>query len=215
MRASIFSALVALGTALTLGAHAGPQPANTSWVILASGEKGPINAHTTRESLIRAYGMANVQDQDVDLGEGETAPGTVLFPKDEHRSIEIVWKDSDKKTEPQFLTIRGCVSDWMTVHNISLGTSLRELEKLNGRPFHLAGFDWDYSGTVTSWDGGTLATELNSGNGRVILRFSCSGEKTTPDEQLQVAGDGNFSSRHPVMQKMNPIVGEIVWEFPK
>ena len=141
-------------------------------------------------------------------GEGETVPGTVLFPKERRRSIEIVWKDPDGKTRPEFVTIRGCVSDWKAAHNISLGMSLKRLEKLNGRPFHLVGFDWDYSGTITSWDEGLLAPELNGGQGRVILRLSCSGDKTTPQEYSKVIGDRDFSSRHPVMQKMNPTVGE-------
>jgi hypothetical protein len=176
---------------------------------------GSVNAHTTREDLARAYGRANVEDKEVDLGEGETAPGTGLFPKNPRRSIEIIWKDPDQKTRPEFLTIRGCTSEWKALHNISLGISLKELEKLNGRPFQLTGFDWDYSGTITSWDEGALASELNGGHGRVILSLSCSGARTTPEEQLQVSGDRDFSSQHPVMQKMNPTVGEMVWEFPK
>jgi hypothetical protein len=155
-----------------------------------------------------------VVDKDVSVGEGQIEPGTILFPGDAQGSVEILWRDPEKKTEPGFLTIRGWASRWKTEHNISLGTSLKELEQLNIRPLHLAGFDWDDSGTITSWENGSLAAELNRGHGRVILRFSCSGADTTKGEPSEVLGDRDFSSHHPVMQKMNPTVGKIVWEFP-
>jgi len=205
---SILTGFVLLGSTAAFG-----QAAADPWPILPGGEKGSINVHTTRRDLVRMYGAANVVDRDISLGEGETAPGTVIFPKDPQRAMEIVWKDPDKEAEPDSLTIRGCSSRWRTLHNVSLGASLKELEKLNGQQFHLAGFDWDYSGTITSWDNGALAAEFNGKHGRVIFRFSCSGAPTTEDEQSQVMGDRDFSSSHPVMQKINPGVGEIVWLF--
>ena len=55
------------------------QTAPGPWLILATGERGSINAHTTREDLVRAYGAANVVDQHADVGEGEIEPATFLF----------------------------------------------------------------------------------------------------------------------------------------
>ena len=120
------------------------------WLIVPSGQGSVISSHTTRKDLVQAYGAANVVDQDVDVGEGETQPGTVIFPKDPERLIEILWKDPDKKTLPASAQLSGAKSRWKTAHSISLGTSLKDLERRNGRPFKLAGFGWDYSGTVTS-----------------------------------------------------------------
>jgi hypothetical protein len=101
------------------------------------------------------------------------------------------------------------------VHNISLGTSLKDLEKLNGQPFHLAGFAWDYPGTVNSWDNGALAAELDGGHGRILLQLgSPPRADITAKELSKVAGDGNFSSQNPVMQKLNPRAYKITWEFP-
>ena len=60
-----------LATTLGFG-QAAPDP----WLILASGERGSINAHTSRQDLVRMYGAANVVDQDVDIGEGEMQSGT-------------------------------------------------------------------------------------------------------------------------------------------
>jgi hypothetical protein len=184
------------------------------WTIPPGGEGSGIGKHTSREDLVRLYGTSNVIDRDVDLGEGETEPGTVVFSLDPQRSIEILWKDPATKRTPKQFQIQGKVSFWKTVHEISLGTSLKELERLNGRPFLLTGFEWDYSGTETSWKGGALEKELQR-DGHLILRL---GPREPIDvskgELTQVLGDSDFSSHHPVMQKVNPRVYQIVWIFP-
>ena len=199
-----------LGTLLSFG-QAPPDP----WLLLASSDKGAINGHTKRDELVRVYGKSNVVDRDVDVGEGETEPGTVIFPKDQKRSIEILWQDPDKKTHPASARIQGEASLWKAPHGISLGTSLKQLEQFNGRPFQMAGFGWDYYGTVTSWDNGSLATDLDGEHGRVIVRLdSQMGTDVSQDEQTQVQGDRPYSSHHPVMQKLNPVAYQIIWIFP-
>jgi hypothetical protein len=52
------------------------------WLVLAGGQTGSVKAHTTRDDLVRIYGATNVVDKDIDVGEGETQPGTVVFPAD-------------------------------------------------------------------------------------------------------------------------------------
>lgn len=205
--------LVGLAFCMTILSFGQSEP--DPWLILVSGEKGAITAHTTRQDLVGTYGASNVVDKDVDVGEGKTEPGTVVFPNDPQRSIEILWTDPDKKTLPASAQIEGDASRWKTVHSISLGTSLKELERLNGRAFHLSGFGWDYSGTVLSWDKGSLEKELNGGNGRLFLRLGPPSDTHVPEEeQSQVLGDSDFSSDHPVMQKLNPKVYQVIWRFP-
>jgi hypothetical protein len=206
----ILSGFLFVGTMLGFG-QTTPDP----WLLLASNEKGAINSHTTRDELVRAYGKANVVDQEVDVGEGETEPGTVIFPSDPKRSIEILWQDPEKKTHAASAQVQGEASLWKAPHGISLGTSLKQLEQLNARPFRMAGFEWDYSGTVTSWENGLLATALDGEHGRVVVRLdSRPGTNVSQQEQSQVLGDGDFSSHHPVMQKLNPVAYQIIWVFP-
>jgi len=69
------------------------------------------------------------------------------------------------------------------------------------------------AGSVLSWSDGTLAPELSGAHGHVILRLTCSGNPVTKEEGSAVAPDGDFSSQNPIMQKMNPTVGEIEWVF--
>jgi hypothetical protein len=94
-----------------------------------------------------------------------------------------------------------------------LGTSLKELETLNQKPFKLFGFDWDYAGTVSSWEDGSLSKDLAE-HGRVVVRLNYRDRSQIKDDELQqVSGEAEFSSQHPVMQKLNPRIYQLIWMF--
>ena len=178
--------------ATTLGfAQAAPDP----WLILASGERGSINAHRTRHDLVCMYGAVNVVDQDVDIGEGEMQSATFLFPKDPERVIEILWKDPGTKTAPEAADIFGRKSRWPAVRGITLGTSARELKRLNGRPFRWTFLNdgTDMAQELISWRGGSLEKAF-PGDGRVILELEMTpmkGAKPTgpsPDIEIEQSG---------------------------
>lgn len=137
----------------------------------------------------------------------EAAPGTVLFPKDAQRSIEILWKDPDKKTKPRSATISGKTSRWHAVYGISWGTYLSELERLNGGPLIVGGFGTDQP---VSWQGGLLEELEPHGDGFVVLRLDYTPPKGIKLKLSAVNGDSN----RPVMQRLNFRVFEITWEFP-
>lgn len=195
-----------------------PTSAASNWLILPGGlNGGAITAQTSEADLVRIYGRANVTATDVGLGEGETEPGTELFPSDATRRVDILWKNAQGKRVPKSVRISGETSLWRTVHGISLGTRLKRLERLNRRPFSLAGFGWDYSGTVESWNHGVLEQELHEVNdpARVVLRLMPSDEDSSRRAEYQsVIGDRPFSSGHPAMQKLDPTVYELIWLFP-
>jgi hypothetical protein len=206
---------LALFATLMMWAGTDPAKPNDNWRILPGGG-GAITATTTRRDLVARFGAANVVDQDIVTGhgEGEIVPVTVLFPNDPKRRLEINWKDEKTKLAPEFLTIQGEKSVWHTVHGISLGTCLKQLESINGRPFSLLGFGWDFEGKVESWNNGVLDKELE-GKGRVFMQLVPWGEVPVAESEMdEVIGDGPFSSSHPIMQKINPCASEITWKFP-
>jgi hypothetical protein len=193
------------------------EPATGKYVILSGGKSGSaISAQTTHEDLIRAYGKKNVVATDVGIGEGETEPGTELFPTDRLRRVQILWKDPINRRGLKRVEIEGAKSLWRTSFGISLGTTLKQLEQLNGEPFQLTGFAWDYSGTVMSWSGGKLSQELSEVDhpGRVLLRLDCSPTDYQKSTYRLVVGDRTFSSAHPSMQSLNPTVYDLIWLFP-
>ena len=156
------------------------QAESDPWLILASGERGPVNIHTTREDLVRLYGDSNVVDQDADIGDGEIEPETVLFPNDPERRIGILWKDPARRADPSSVAIRGKVSHWHAVHGISLGTTASQFQRVNGRPFRwtLTNDGTDMAEELISWQGGVLEKEFQEDD-RVILSLERSPARGT------------------------------------
>jgi hypothetical protein len=201
--------LITLGAAFLLpGSHS--EVPDTNWAIDLDGKIGKINSKISEADLLKMYGPKNVTHGTLDVGEGETMPATIIFASLPQQRLEIAWRDEPGRKFPTRIQIGGKKSLWHTTQGITLGTSLKILEKLNDKPFLLAGFSWDYSGTVTSWNQGHLEQGLKN----VVLRLAPpeESEASSKDEE-SVLGDGNFSSADPSMQKINPVVYQLIWLF--
>lgn len=189
--------------------------AQISYQIVPGVRVGAITKNVSEAALRKIYGSKNVKSELIGLGEGETTPGTVIFPNDKNRRIEIVWKNKKMKKSPEFVQFSGEQSLWKTKKGIGLGTSLKELERFNGRSFTLAGFEWDYAGAVFSWKGGKLAKEFGKEGKKVALRLNPRDYRKSLEKDLNsVAGDGEFSSANKAMQRINPIVYYVIVSFP-
>jgi hypothetical protein len=191
-------------------------PAQThDWKIVPGERVGPLTPKSDLADIKRLFGAANVVEQPVQVGEGFEEPGVVIYKGTPSRTLAVVWREVETPPKPH--TVHVCYGqepgrpcEWKTPEGITLGTSLSQLEKLNRRPFSLAGFAWDYGGTVMGWNDGRLETSLNNG-GRLILRLEPA-DANMP-EYRQVLGDRTFSSSHPAMLKLNPRVYDIVVVF--
>jgi len=189
--------------------------AQSSYQIIPRVRVGAITPRMSENDLRRIYGRRNVRSTKVSLGEGEYEPGTVIYPNDPHRMIEITWKDAGRKRYPKRFQVTGERSVWSTLEGVGLGTRLKELERINGKPFVLAGFGWDYEGTVVSWEGGKLAEKFEKNDRVVILRLNDQTGHGLPEAEAgSVLGDRDFPSTNQVMQKINPKVYQIIIEFP-
>lgn len=167
-------------------------------------------ASTTEADLRAKFGSQNVTTgpvPDANGAEGDPTEGTILFEKDEDALLEISWKDPVGKRQPATIGRLAAHGRWQTSSGISLGTDLKTVEKLNGRPFNLAGMAFDRQGCVTSWRGGRLDAQ-DSGDCRVGICLRAESSVPFADRALyrQIIGDHNFSSGHPAMQALNPTV---------
>ena len=178
------------------------------WQIVP-GRAGPVSRETGEAELRQHYGADAVEATRIEIGEGETAAGAVVFPKDSLRRTEIIWQDSVSRRRPARIMIRGSRTQWQLPEGITLGTSLQELERLNGRPFVLAGFGWDYAGVVTDWKGGALDTALAG----MKLYLDPGAAQYESQAYAQVQGDRDYSSALPPMQQLNPHVATIFLDF--
>jgi hypothetical protein len=165
--------------------------------------------------LRAAYGAANVRTDSILLGEGEFAPGAIRFPKDLHRRVYIVWRDSIAQKAPRYVFAREHSDAWVSPSGIFLGIHLRQLERLNGRAFRMMAFDFDGSGAVASWEKGRLEEPIDAPC-HLRVRVDSIGRALTPAERAlpnQVSGDRYFSSAHPALHALNPMVSEMWLEY--
>ena len=162
--------------------------------------------------LVAIYGTGAVRAIDVDLGEGEHAPGALLFPDDERRRVEVVWRDPVGRRGLAQARLRGAATAWRLPGGLTLGLTLEEVERLNGRSFRLAGFAWDGGGVVLSWEGGTLAATLGED---VLVFFDVSAAASQRPEFLEVQGDRPFASGVAAMRALEPTVQRVVVLFER
>ncbi|WP_342740957.1 hypothetical protein [Bradyrhizobium sp. B117] len=185
-------------------AFAQTTPAQEGSITCAS----PVAPDDTERSLKQRFGKDAVV-QDLPGAEGEKYKGLVLFPKARDRRIEVAFTD-DKAMRASGLTLRdaGKTSLW-SVGGATIGSSLADVQKANGKPFLVSGFEWDYGGFVTDWKGGTLGRPLQGGC-TVTIRF---GKKSAAPKSL--LGDGvKVASDFATLVKWAPVVTEIGVNFP-
>jgi hypothetical protein len=179
------------------------------WQIVPGQRVGALHRASTEVQLAQTYGQDAVQPFRVELGEGETAPGTVLFATDSLRRLEVLWHDTVARARPARLVLRGTASRWQLPAGISLGTGLRELERRNGRGFTLAGFGWDYGGAIVAWNGGALGPQLTG----IRLYLDPGAAQYRTSAYREVLGDRDYSSRAAAMQALDPRVYQIYIDF--
>ena len=199
------------------GAPEGPLagPGVRLYLVTPGGVLAVVRPNTTEESLLEAYGRGRVRSARLPLADGDSAPGTVLFPEDSLRRLEIVWADTARRRLPRVARFAGRRSDWMVGRGLTLGISLRELERLNGGPFSLAGFEWAGEGFVMSWRGGAFHRPP-PGAQRVLARLRPRRDGAdSADAPLvhQLLGDGPFSSADARMRRLNPRVDEVAVRY--
>lgn len=151
--------------------------------------------------LIKTYG-ADVKRSTGYYPEGMGEyQNTLLFP-DTKNQVEFVWQDDSVSFSGlSYIHISGEATDWKTKEGITLGTTMKDLEKLNQKSFIFSGFGWDYSG-ATDWDNGHLQER------KIFVNLAYPGENVSPEHDALI-GDHDIRSDSELAQKVNPIVFEI------
>lgn len=189
------------------------EPVAVHELAIVPGERlGALICDGDEADLVAAYGAGNVRAVDVELGEGERAPGALLFPEDERRRVEIVWRDPAGRRGLGRVTLRGAATVWRLPGGLTLGLTLEALEHLNGRPFRLAGFAWDGGGVVLSWEGGRMSAALGDD---ILVFFGVGAAMSQRPEFLEVQGDRPFGSSLAAMRALEPTVQRVVVVFER
>ena len=177
-----------------------PKPATKPKVAAAAAPANTVTCggvfvkDTNHLKLAIKYDSRNIVFSDVDGPEGTKIKATVLYPNEARRRLEVIWNNDAARTDLSMIVING-QSQWAAPKGVKLGTTLAALEKLNGRPFKLGGFDTDGSASVLGWEGGALAKI--PGGCRVGVRLTAdtkaAGDAVTGDKQL-MSSDPNLKN---------------------
>jgi hypothetical protein len=168
---------------------------------------GPFAKSMTHASLVKAFGRGNVAIEQVGIGEGETVTASVIFPRDAARRIEVLWIDEKRRRNPSEIRT-GVESAWRTAQGLRRGMTLEQVGALNGRPFKLYGFGFDYGGTTLDWNGGALATP--AGGCTPSLRFMM---REGADNAGVHVGEQDFMSDDAAMRRAAPVVDAVGLRF--
>ncbi|TGD95717.1 hypothetical protein [Methylobacterium nonmethylotrophicum] len=172
---------------------------------------------TEEAYFVKRFGRENVVTAKLDGAEGETIPGTVVYPKDPSRRLEITWSDAKRRKGLTGITVRG-QSEWLVRtpgkarETLRLRDSLEAVQEANERPFQISGFGWDYGGYATGWKGGRLDA-MPAGCG-LSVRFN-------PDPTVRgkaadrASGEKDFSSADPAMRAAKPFVSSLTLGWPE
>lgn len=196
-----------------------PKPALPDSLIVARVRVGPVNARATQRSL-RALPGTQAIEQEIETAEGAIKPALVLFPTDPTRRLEVTWSNGSPAVVRICPHSKTFLCLWRTASGISLGTTLKRLEALNGKPFRLWMPESNGDGALISFDGGRLAKEIPESGG-LHIRFSPRMDrggfyipKLSEDERTAFLSEEQTVSSHPILQKLNPVIAEMWMDFP-
>ncbi len=177
------------------------QPQNDS-LIVPGKRIGMITGETTEAEVEAAYGKENIRIQSLYVAEGEQREGILLFP-DSPDELEIIWEFAAHSGTPAFIRIGQEGGKWTTAEGISVGITLEKLEAINGKPFKFYGFEWDYGGLVTDWNGGKISPYL------VVALIPQQFDQLGP----ALLGEVQLSSDDPRVRALRAKVGSLVLTF--
>ncbi len=172
---------------------------------------GMFAASTSVIWLQQRFGQANVRIADVPGGEGETSRGVILFPDDPARRAYLYFQDEKRLRGLSMVRVMDEGSRWQLDNGVAIGMPLSKLLALNGKSIRFTGFDWDYGGAISDWNGGRLQPVDKAPQRRGIsLNHRDGADGAYP------MGEDTFSSndrRYPRLGSV-VIVGEISISFP-
>ena len=198
MKALFYTLVWVAFLSLSLAAEA---PNDTTIVV---GERvGPINPPMTLPGLKAAFGLKSLGGVRLDGPEGTTVDGIKIFPGTE-KELEGVLETVGQDKWVSEVRILG--KAWKFSNGLKPGMTLAEAQKINGKPFEVSGFDWDYGG-YANFEGGKLGFHVS-------VRFFPIGESYSE----KISGDVQIRSDDKTLLAAKPIVTapiSVMFELPQ
>jgi hypothetical protein len=170
--------------------------------------EGVFHEDATLAEIEAAFGTDNVVTGEVPGPEGTTMIATTIFPDDPARTMEVRWWDEENIAHLAGVTLAPGDTG---PGGVALGMPIAAVEAINGEPFRLFGFFWDYGGSA-GFETGTLS---GLPGGCVLnLRFSPTREDLPEDLMLAISGDTELRSDMPELTEAKVAIDEINLGYP-
>lgn len=169
--------------------------------------EGAFAADSSEARLVESFGKDNVVTGDVPGPEGSTVLATTVFPNDPARAMEFGWWDEEKLESTAYFTVPAGDT---APGGLRVGMTVKQVEALNGGPFDMYGFFWDYGGSA-GFDGGKLADLPGGCN--VSVRFAV-GDYPADLDVAAISGDQQISSSEPLLETVHATIESITVGYP-
>nr|WP_295883415.1 hypothetical protein [uncultured Devosia sp.] len=169
--------------------------------------EGAFAIDSSEARLIELYGADNVVTGIVPGPEGSEMLATTVFPGNAKKTLQFVWWDEDALSGPSYIELPPKA---VAPGGLRAGMSLAQVEAINGEPFTLLGFGWDYGGSA-GFESGALSGL--PGDCMLSLNFDYG---TAPEgvDTLPAMGDKELSSDDPLLAQMQVRLGSISVGYP-
>jgi hypothetical protein len=167
---------------------------------------GVFAKDSTHLKIAIKYDSKNIVFGQVDGPDGTRLDATVIYPNDPKRRLEVLWNNNGARADTSLIVING-QSQWSAPKGLKLGMQLAALEKANGKPFKISGFDKDGNAQVSGWEGGALAAL--PGGCKLGVRLAAD-TKSPEDARAAVSGDKELLSNDASLRAVKPTIGEIL-----
>lgn len=139
-------------------------PEKEDYLIQPGKRVGPVKSGISEEKLVLLYGPEATRAEVKTTGD-QREPCTTLM-SGSYDELRVTWKD-EARTQVKAIYISHPEGKWHTQEGIHVGMSLADLTKLNRAPVSFYGFNWEYSGVISSYRSGAL--EKSSKHWYIVL----------------------------------------------
>lgn len=161
--------------------------------VACSGVFGPDSS----EALVKqTFGAENVVTGTVPGPEGTELLATTVFPADPDRRMEFGWFDEENFDRLSYVELSPSQT---APGGVRLGMSAAEVEALNGEPYLVGGFGWDYGGYAVIESGALASAE---GDCQLSIRFDTGGEISPEIDTSSIMGEVQVPSGEPLLEEI-------------
>ncbi len=193
--------------ALSLALFAAPAFGNDAAFepVICEGVFGPESSEAL---LIETYGADNVVTGMVPGPEGMEYLASTVFPDDPERVMEFAWFDEEKR---EYLSSVELSPSQITPTGLRLGLTVAEVEELNGAPYNIGGFWWDYGGGAWFETGKLVNPDGGCG---VWIRFDTDMENPANVDVTPISGEVTVPSSEPLLHELDFRVNRLSLGYP-